>query len=259
MKPCRKSARTNLAARRVGPALRRAPDAPALRKSRGDQRRSHGAAGRAAAQTGMGGLGALTAVSYHAPSGVAFRRRRDMLQFYVRTLRLASVDDRRKSSVRTKFPSRSSGTADQEAPGRLFVAPAASAMMMRSALSRSARRMTGKNPLPLAHSHRRGGRRHALRRPSSRQKMRTATFRRAAGGLCRGRGPGGHARLEQGRRFFSDRFLFFLTRLCRAASFTKAARGHSTLFCFLRSSSSIYSIAIRRSASSTHSSMLPFM
>ena len=79
----------------------------------------------------------------------------------------------------------------QEAPGRLFVAPAASAMMMRSALSRSARRMTGKNPLPLAHSHRRGGRRHALRRPSSRQKMRTATFRRAAGGLCRGRGPGG--------------------------------------------------------------------
>jgi len=41
----------------------------------------------------MGGLGALTAVSYHAPSGVAFRRRRDMLQFYVRTLRLASVVD----------------------------------------------------------------------------------------------------------------------------------------------------------------------
>ena len=78
----------NLAVRRVGPALRRAPDAPALRKSRENQRRSRGAAGRAAAQTGMGGLGALTAVSYHAPIGVAFRRRRDMLQFYVRTLRL---------------------------------------------------------------------------------------------------------------------------------------------------------------------------
>ena len=193
MKPCRKSARTNLAARRVGPALRRAPDAPALRKSRGDQRRSHGAAGRAAAQTGMGGLGALTAVSYHAPIGVAFRRRRDMLQFYVRTLRLASVDDRQKVPGSKIFVSIGK-PEPKTAPGRLFVAPAASAMMMRSALSRSARRMTGKNPLPLAHSHRRGGRRHALRRPSSRQKMRTATFRRAAGGLCRGRGPGGHAR-----------------------------------------------------------------
>ena len=164
-----------------------------------------------------------------------------------------------KSSGQQNFHRRNRA---KEAPGRLFVAPAASAMMMRSALSRSARRMTGKNPLPMAHPHRRGGRRHALRRPSSRQKMRTATFRRAAGGLCRGRGPGGHARgaVEARKRgCLSDRFLFFLTRLCRPASFTQQLGATARFLFFLRSSSSIYSIAIRRSASSTHSSMLPFM
>ena len=81
-----------------------------------------------------------------------------MLQFYVRTLRLAS-------SIRCPSPKKFHSkifvdrkARAQEAPGRLFVAPAASAMMMRSALSRSARRMTGKNPLPMAHAHRRGGR-----------------------------------------------------------------------------------------------------
>ena len=140
---------------------------------------------------------------------------------------------RQKSSILTKFSSSDRKARAQEAPGRLFVAPAASAMMMRSALSRSARRMTGKNPLPLAHSHRRGGRRHALRRPSSRQKMRTATFRRAAGGLCRGRGPGG-TRAGRGRkqRGLSERFFIFLTRLCRAASFTKQLGATARFFVF---------------------------